>query len=240
MKATAKTAAVLAVAILGTVGAAWAVPVVDNVSMTQLPGTRMVKIDYTLTGTEDAIVTVSIETNGIALPDSALTKLSGDVCKVVQPGTGKSIIWDAGADWPENATTTAKAKVTAWSTNAPPLYCVVDVVGGANAQSYPVYYYVSADAVPGGVTNYIYKTVKILMRKIPPTGAEGFLMGSPDTETGRGGDETWHDVVLTKAFYIGVYEMTQSQWYQVMGVWPSNWVTTQVPARRVSEVIGFN
>ena len=35
-----------------------------------------------------------------------------------------------------------------------------------------------------------------------------FIMGSPSTETGRGGDETQHQVTLTNGFYLGKYEVT--------------------------------
>ena len=87
--------------------------------MTQRDNSRTVDIGYTLAG-EAAIITLSIETNGVALPDSAVTTLAGDVCKVVEPGP-RSIVWNAGADWPENVTENAKARVTAWLTNAPPL-----------------------------------------------------------------------------------------------------------------------
>jgi hypothetical protein len=87
--------------------------------MTQRAGSRVVDITYDLAG-EAAIVTLGIETNGVAIPDAVVTRLSSDVSVVVQPGAGRSIVWNAGADWPENVTGSAKARVTAWSTNAPP------------------------------------------------------------------------------------------------------------------------
>src|SRR4051794_30904858 len=45
-----------------------------------------------------------------------------------------------------------------------------------------------------------------------------FLMGSPLDEAGRGrgDDERQHEVTLTKAFYLGVYQVTQRQWKDVM------------------------
>jgi formylglycine-generating enzyme required for sulfatase activity len=222
-------------------GAAYAVPQVTNVRMAQRAGTRMVDVLYDLAG-EAAIVTLGIETNGVAIPDSAVTRLSGDVSVVIQPGA-HTITWNAGADWPEHAVTNARARVTAWSTNAPPQYCAVDVTGGPSTNSYPVYYYASAEAVPGGVTNDLYKTVHILMRQIPPTGGEGFMMGSPSNETGRdGAREDWHDVVLTKDYYAGVYEVTQSQWQQVMGdvwSWPAKWSNNDYRLTRPVEQVSY-
>jgi len=50
-----------------------------------------------------------------------------------------------------------------------------------------------------------------------------FNMGTPTTEKGRKNDETQHRVTLTKAFYLGVREVTQLQWKKVMGKdWDAN------------------
>jgi formylglycine-generating enzyme required for sulfatase activity len=47
-----------------------------------------------------------------------------------------------------------------------------------------------------------------------------FTMGSPEGETGRGDDETQHEVTITKAFYMQTTEVTQGQWKEVMGTEP--------------------
>jgi formylglycine-generating enzyme required for sulfatase activity len=172
-----------------------------------------------------------------------VTRLLGDVSAVVEPGAGRHIVWNAGADWPEHAVADAQARVTAWSVDAPPLSCAVDVAGGYTTNAWPVYYYPSAEAVPGGVTNDLYKTTRILMRKIPATGAEGFKMGSPPTEAGRDGTaEDWHDVVLTKDYYVGVYEVTQNQWQRAMGdkrSWPSKWNSPDYLLTRPVEWVSY-
>ena len=47
-----------------------------------------------------------------------------------------------------------------------------------------------------------------------------FMMGSPESEEGREDDESQHEVTITRDYYIGITEVTQSQWQQVMGTTP--------------------
>lgn len=47
-----------------------------------------------------------------------------------------------------------------------------------------------------------------------------FMMGSPSSESGRDSDEKQHQVTLTKGFYMQTTEVTQGQWYEVMGTRP--------------------
>ncbi len=69
-----------------------------------------------------------------------------------------------------------------------------------------------------------------------------FLMGSPESEVGRGldrkgkkkWDETRHKVTLTKGFYLGKYEVTQAQWKKVMGTSPSEFPGDDRPVEQVS------
>ncbi len=52
-----------------------------------------------------------------------------------------------------------------------------------------------------------------------PSGS--FTMGSRESEKGREEDESpRHRVILTKGFYMGVTEVTQQQWEQLMGTAP--------------------
>jgi len=227
MKKMNTVAAFTVAAILGTAGAAWAVPVVSDVTMTQRANSRIVDIGYTLSG-EQAIVTLGIETNGVAIPDSAVTVLSGDVSMVAQTGT-HSIVWNAGADWPEHLVTNAKARVTAWVTNAPPQVMVIDLSKGTSATEqdpYPVFYYTSLEALPnGGLSNDMYKTDMLVMNKIP---LGGYAMGDESTSGASVA------VTLTQAFYAGVYEVTQKQWAKVTGADPSQFKNPAGPVEKVS------
>ena len=50
-----------------------------------------------------------------------------------------------------------------------------------------------------------------------------FMMGSPESETGRDRDEgPQHRVRISQSFYMGKYEVTQAQWRAVIGTSPSD------------------
>ncbi|MFA7173489.1 MAG: hypothetical protein WC340_08760 [Kiritimatiellia bacterium] len=66
MRLMTNSVVLMAAAVFMTVGA-YAVPEVTNVKMTQREGSRIVDIEYDLTG-EAAIVTLGIETNNVAIP----------------------------------------------------------------------------------------------------------------------------------------------------------------------------
>lgn len=63
-----------------------------------------------------------------------------------------------------------------------------------------------------------------------------FTMGSPVTEPGRLGDETQHEVTLTRPFYLKKTEMTQGEWQALMGNNPSGffWCGPDCPVEMVS------
>jgi formylglycine-generating enzyme required for sulfatase activity len=61
-----------------------------------------------------------------------------------------------------------------------------------------------------------------------------FLMGSPDHEGQRGTDESpWHEVEITRPFYLGVCTVTQEEYPRVMGANPSHFASTGGGSRKV-------
>ena len=48
-----------------------------------------------------------------------------------------------------------------------------------------------------------------------------FTMGSPESELGRGSNETQHQVTLTNDFYMSDHEVTQAEWQALIGNNPS-------------------
>jgi len=59
--------------------------------------------------------------------------------------------------------------------------------------------------------------IEMTFKEIP---AGTFMMGSPETEKYRGGDEYQHKVTISKPFYMQTTEVTQGQWKSVMGTEP--------------------
>lgn len=113
-------------------------------------------------------------------------------------------------------------------------YIVVDLSEGPDATNYPVSY---TNIPPVGGWTDEYKTSKLVLRRIP---GGHFTMGSPTNEYGRDSNETQHVVMLTKDFYIGVFEVTQKQWERVMGNWPSLFSNVTYRNSRPVEQISYN
>ena len=192
----------------------FAAPEVSDVTLTQDAG-RTVTITYKLKN-EPGIVTVDIQTNrgdGVyaSIGGQYLTYFAGDANKVVQPSATetRTITWKPRKAWPDNKVTeNVKAVLSAWSLDAPPDYMAVSLLAPQT-----VNYYTCAENVPFGVSNNLYKSEWILMRKIPAANVQ-WRMGSPSTELGRSTDgrENPRLVTIKDDYYIGVYEFTSRQY----------------------------
>ena len=234
MKSNVLTVVSVAVAVSVCRGAV-VVPTVSNV-MVSSGNSGKVTVTYDLLDA-NGIVTCDFLTNGVSVGLQNATNLVGDVNKVVAVGNSKNIVWRPYEFWPDGVkigvVSNVSVKVTAWPEKSPPDYMVVDLAEQSNSR---IEYYQCAAAVPGGVTNNIYKTTKMVFRKIPAANAT-FRMGSPTIEIGRGkgasdakwmiGGESPHLVSFTNDFYIGIYEVTHEQWKTVTGSYtPASFVAT--------------
>ena len=74
------------------------------------------------------------------------------------------------------------------------LYAVVDLSGGADAESYPVRY----SATGPDLNDDTCRTTELWLRRIPKG---TFIMGSPEDEVGRYSDEPQREVTLTQDYY---------------------------------------
>lgn len=111
-------------------------------------------------------------------------------------------------------------------------YVVVDLRDGKAEQT--------DEAVPVGED--IYKTSKLALKRIP---AGEFMMGDHSGAGSQGiahyeGKECErpvHRVRLTRDCWLGVYPVTQGQWAELMGYWPSRF--TAEPAKRPVEQVSW-
>ena len=179
---------------------------------------RVVKVEYTLD--EPAIVTFDVKTNGVSIGGANLKLAYGDVHRVIAAtgaGETRTLFWPAHEAWPDHrfGTDAVSVTVTAWATNSPPDYMVIKLVGEDKGSRT---FYTAPEQLPGegGVTNEMYKTDYLVMRRIPAAG-KTFRMGSPATEPGRRPNEILHYVTLTNDFYMSVFELTQGQFVNVVG-----------------------
>ena len=79
---------------------------------------------------------------------------------------------------------------------------------------------------------YYTNTIGVQFVKIPPG---EFMMGSPANESGRHNDEgPQHRVSISRGFYMGIHELTQAQYEQVMGRNPAHFKGGNNPVERVS------
>lgn len=198
-----------------------ALPYIDakDVAFVQSAKTKVVTIEYKLSAAP-AIVTMEVLTNGVAVSDRVVnTGLSGAVNRLVrETGVSQQIVWDAATALPGVAFASGEAelKLSAWATNTPPEYMVIDLTGtpGENLE-----FYVSADAIPfGGVTNDLYKTTKLVMKKVHAANVEARLgamsneLGQPGNSASQNSFEDMRIVSFSEDFYLAIYETTNAQY----------------------------
>ena len=205
--------------LMGVVASAFAAPTVTNVQMAQT-GSRHIEVSYTLGG-EDAIVTVDFLTNGVSIGEQVFTTLDGDVnCKVARGD--RKLRWKARKDWPDRQARLT-AKVRAWTLMNPPDYMTIDLVGESKGT---VRYYVSTNALPGGLASDVYRKDKMVLRKIPARGVV-WTMGTAAGDSNRQSNEKAHQVVLTQDYFFSIYLVTQQQYLNIMGSNPSHFQRAQ-------------
>lgn len=207
--------------------AALAAPNVSDVSYSQDPITKAMTVTYTLSG-EAGIPILDIRTNGVSIGWSNLRGAYGDVHRLVQPGTGRKICWNPVKAWPEKFLASGvTAVVRVYPENNPPDIMVVNCEGQYKGRAEAVQYFVSEAQLPEGSLNRpVYKTDKMAFRKVPAAGIVWRMGASASDMGGRIPTyEVQRKVRLTSNYYLGVFEVTQSQYERFMNVNPSNFKT---------------
>ena len=215
-----------------TLGVAQAASSLTDVTWTQDADTRQVTCTYTLTG-DAALVTADVLVAGEPIDGAHLGFFIGDVNRVITAGEGHWLSWRPDKAWPgDPQAVTLRLKATAPADG--PAYLVVDLSADRLGD---VRYFASAEALPyGGLTNDVFRTDKLVLRRIPAAGVV-WNMGSPATEAGRSDDEVQHRVVLTKDYWMAVFETTQAQYERITGKNPTHSANVN-PLKPVDNVFG--
>lgn len=215
-------------------------PQISNVRLNQNSISRRVTVQYDLD--EAAVVTMDVLTNGVSIGGVNIQNVSGDCFRKVAAGNDHVVTWDPYLSWPDQkfGAGVVSVRMTAWALDNTPDYMAVDISAAAEPNTQK--YYPAASFVPGGVTNGLYKTTMILMRKIMAKDVT-WTMGSTALETQRNATrEVTHQVTLTNNYYIGVFEVTQTQWAMIFPnrLFPSDFNDLQDRSMRPVEKVCYN
>ena len=227
-----------ATALLLTIAAAMSVsaatPTLENVTLDR--SGRRVEIAYRVKD-GPAIVTMQILTNGVPLAASVAADARGDVNRIMDDRAQGQIRWRAAAplaDLPPSVE--LRAELRAWPVAAPPDYVVFNL--DSNNPKADARFYVDASCIPGGIGSEMYKTDRLVMRKIPASGCE-FTVGLPSSTSFKDASNNWvpvpdgrlapYTAAFTRDYYMGVYEITQGQ---TEGRWLGR---TETPGSRGSD-----
>ena len=195
-----------AVAVLA--GATFATPEVSNVTVERNEATHVVKVSYELS--EEGIVTARFFNGSDELTPEDVGPFGGEISRnlaagdhvfYLRPETAAGNVFFDGAG-------NVKVELTAWPLDCPPPYMAVDLLAKETRKFYP-----SERWVPGGVTNRLYKTDVMLMRKIIAKDIK-WPMGTVSSTSGfsKGTDMLPRYVTLTYDYYMAIYETTQKQY----------------------------
>jgi len=221
MKRTLLVSCLAAFAALHSLAAA--PQIADDVTASWDADRRAVAVSFKLLNAP-GIVTMVVETNaaeGVWAPvaEHHVTRLAGPLNRLIEPADEvRTAWWMPMSDWPEVAVAagTLRVRLTACKKSAPPPYLVADLRSPNGLR-----YYASADAVPGGVQDPLYKTELLLMRKIEARNVV-YRMGVPADQPQQGSGWNWtlntpHMVTLTNDYYMSVFEFTRGQYKVLRG-----------------------
>ena len=203
---------ILTLVAFATASSASAATISQTVVRQLWPWSTKVDVGFVLAGEPDEDCDVKLAISDANGPIHVYANsLSGELSNL-KPGE-HHVVWDptiSGVTGLE-ALSALKFTVTAQASLGKK-YMVIDISEGASDDAtYAVSY---LDEAPGGTfATSEYRLNKIVLRRIP---AGTFLMGSPETETGRvAEDETQVRVVLTNDYYMGVFPVTRHQYTNV-------------------------
>ncbi len=187
---------------------------VANLHVTQRSGTKLVDITYDLfSDATNAIIVSLAVSNGLSEVNA--TSLTGDVGSLVTAGTGKTFIWDMGADWDGNA--------------AMLLYTVSADDGALSGSLVPEGFVMVEAGTAAGGSPTISKDFYIAKYEVTKSLWE---------EVAGWADDNGYDISPSNGGGSGNYPVVSVSWYQCVK-WCNAWSekTGRPPAYRVNGAI---
>ena len=192
------------------------------------PWNSLVDVEFTISGAavgEAFAIDINAEYAG---GDKKLAAYTFTTEPVVAGSATHRVTWNMGADYPNFRAEDLRVSVTATPfSSTTPVYMVIDLSGGKDATTYPVRYTTTPPAHVQGAIDEPCQTSELWMRRIPAAG-QTFTTSWRTPADGN----TSYFTKLTKDFYIGVFETTQRQWFQITGTWPSSFSNETYRASR--------
>ncbi|MBP5543635.1 MAG: formylglycine-generating enzyme family protein [Kiritimatiellae bacterium] len=229
---------ILTAACAAAASAASALEIADVTARQRWPWNNLVDVTFQLSGAESSEtfyrIDVSASYPGMAGDAVAAKSLVSE--PLVKGNGSHTVVWDMGADLPCLVASNLTVSVSA-APLAPtdPVYMIVDLSDGASATSYPVRYSLTGPDLSDDTC----RTSEMWFRLCP---AGTFTMGAASSDYAT--VSSWclpaHSVTLTKPFWLGVFEVTQEQYYRIRGSWPSHYSNETYRATRPVEKVGYD
>ncbi len=191
--------------------------VTDVSARQRYPWNNIVDVDFNIGGAESTD-TFRVEVKAsYAGGDQTLEARTFLSDPVVKAGKGR-VSWAIEEDYPNLKAEDVKVAVTVVPfTSLTPVYMVIDLSGGSSAETYNVRY-TTKDPVHTPKANDACKTTQMWLRRIKGDGSTFTMIGK---SVPSDSNDSFY-AKLTKDYYIGIFETTQQQWYQIKGDWPSH------------------
>lgn len=178
------------------------------------PWNNLVDVDFTISGNVGDVYAIDI-TASAAGGEKILNAQTFATEPIATAGEKTRVVWDLGADYPGFHSDDFKVTVTATPfSDSTPVYLVVDISGGKDADSWPVRYTTTPPAHVQGATNEVCQTTELWLRRIP---AGTDVLGTDNEATANVYHFPQHTVILTQPFYCAIFETTNKQFERMNG-----------------------
>ena len=213
----------MTMAVIAAMSASAEITIADVSARQRWPWNGLVDIDFTLSGAapgEAFAIDADVEYDNGGKRLAAYTFTSEPV---VAGSATHRITWDFGKDYPNLCASDLRASVTAMPFSpTTPVYMVIDLSGGADAEKYPVRYTTVPPAHVQGARDEPCQTTELWMRRIcAPDSA--FTVNSYSVDASI----NCFYGKMKKDYYIGIFELTQKQYQLVTGSWANSWYTNE-------------